>query len=96
MKTNTCKTCNHWKAGQRELNYWPTIGFCLNPKFSFNVSTGRLIGVVDLSNEKDESVTGNPAHDFETMPSYSNIKRSRYLLATESNFGCNFHQGGGK
>ena len=33
-QVKTCKTCEHFKGGQRELNYWKTTGFCTNEKFS--------------------------------------------------------------
>lgn len=87
---NKCKNCTHWKNRQRELNYWDSTGFCLNPKFNFNTNDGRLIGVVDLDNIRNRTkVIGNCSHDFETGQ-YGNINHSRYLLATEEEFGCNY------
>lgn len=92
-KASTCKTCKHWHNKQRDLNYWKTTGFCLNGKFSFNSSRGRLIGVVDLLNQKDKiKVSGNPSHDFETKSDNYVVNPSRYLLQTEEDFGCIFHE----
>lgn len=91
MKTNTCKTCIHFKANQRELNYFSDTGFCVNEKFKFNTSIGRLIGVLDKNNLK--SVSGNPSHDFEVLTYGSErIHQSRYLLQVSEDFGCIYHQ----
>lgn len=91
MKINKCKSCVHFKNGQRELNYWSTTGFCVNPKFKFNTIDGRLIGVYDKCNEKDKKqITGNPSHDFETISNHK-LSESRYLLQVEENFGCIYH-----
>lgn len=87
--TNTCKNCIHFKKSQRELNYWDTIGFCVNPKFEFNTIEGRLIGVLDRENIKD--VEGNCSHDFET----ANVRvktKSIYSLAVSEDFGCIFRE----
>ncbi len=92
-KINKCATCQHFKSGQRELNYWDTTGFCVNDKFSFNTNDGRLIGVYDSENEKDiTKVTGNPSHDIETLDFRHSIKKSRYKLQVTEDFGCIFHQ----
>lgn len=87
-----CKTCKHWKNKQATLSYWEHFGFCINPKFNFNTNDGRLIGVIDLQNLKDRlKVSGNCSHDFETG-SEGQIHASRYILTTEEEFGCNFHE----
>lgn len=88
-----CKNCVHWHNKQRELNYSGFTGFCLNGKNRFNVQDGRTVGVVDLGNQKDRSrVTGNPSHDFEGIESFGKIHDSRYLLATNRDFGCVMHE----
>ncbi len=90
---NKCKTCKHFKSGQRELNYWDNTGFCINENLSFNTRTGRLIGVFDKENQRDISkITGNPSHDFETTcDAPICVKQSRYCLQVEEDFGCIFH-----
>ena len=77
----TCKTCEHFKCGQRELNYWEGAGFCTNGKFRFNTIVGRLIGVYDKENAKDnQRITGNTSHDIETMSEGPfKINESRYI-----------------
>jgi hypothetical protein len=85
---NTCKSCAHWKNKQMLLNYCQHTGFCVNPEFTFNTNVGRLIGVVDERNLRDRAkVSGNAAHDFETVKAVSN-----YHLQTEENFGCVYHR----
>lgn len=87
-----CKTCIHWYNKQRYLNYDPNSGSCLNPKFRFNTVDGRLLGVIDMNNRKDQTkVTGNPAHDVESGE-HLNVNFSQYLLATSEDFGCIFHK----
>jgi len=89
-KKNLCKNCIHWNNRQRLLNYSENDGACLNRQFAFNISVGRLVGVVDTGNLKDQQkVSGNPSHDFETG-SHMNIQFSRYILQTNENFGCNY------
>jgi len=97
-KLNTCKTCEHFKCNQRELNYWKSTGFCTNDKFRFTTQLGRLIGVYDKQNLKDtQQVTGNPSHNIETV-SHSPIKimDSRYCLQVSEDFGCIYHECDGK
>ena len=92
---NNCENCNHWKNGQRLLNYSKYNGFCINPKFKFNIKTGRLIGVVDIENLRDRGkVTGNPANDIETKNKMGQlgVTPSKYLLQTAEIFGCNFYE----
>lgn len=88
-----CKSCKHWQNKQRQLSYWESTGFCINPKFKFDGhASGRLIGVMDLANQKDRvEVSGNCSHDIETG-TFGQIIPSRYLLVTEGEFGCNFHE----
>lgn len=90
---NKCKTCSHWKNQQMLLNYCKSTGFCINPRFGFNTSDGRLIGVVDTHNLRDRvEVPGNPSNDFEVVNNERvGIKPSRYLLQTEEEFGCIFY-----
>lgn len=91
-----CNTCTHWKNKQRLLNYWSTTGVCTNSKFKFDTVDGRLIGVIDTENLRNQQkIIGNPAHDFETVHNYA-PSFSRYLLVTEESFGCNFHTAKGK
>ena len=94
-KVSKCSTCHWWKNKQMFLNYRDETGFCINPKFLFNSTDGRLIGVVDTQNLRDRTkITGNPSNDFEVIDnSYAlaSIKPSRYLLQTEEEFGCIFH-----
>lgn len=93
MKTNKCKTCKHFKAGQRELNYREHSGFCTNDAFKFNIEKGRLIGVYDRENKKDIiKVSGNPSHDIETISMINNLNPSRYSLQVEDEFGCIYHE----
>ena len=74
------------------LNYYDGTGFCINPKFKFNTKDGRLIGVVDTANLIDRTkVTGVCSNDFETMIPMS-VQPSRYLLQTDGQFGCLFHE----
>lgn len=89
-----CKNCKHWKNNQRMLNYHSHIGFCLNPIILFSVNGGRIVGVIDESNMKDQSkVNGNPSHDFEAIDINSGtIQQSRYKLQTDKHFGCNLFQ----
>jgi hypothetical protein len=90
-KTIRCKTCIHFKPNQRELNYFSSSGFCVNPKFRFNTVDGRLIGVYDKENQKDtKKVKGNPSHDIETVE--FNVHESRYLLAVTEDFGCIYYE----
>lgn len=91
---NSCKNCIHWKNHQRLLNYHETAGFCLNGRFHFNTNDGRMIGVVDTQNLRNQSeVTGHPAHDVETLKENQfDVNFSRYLLATEEDFGCKFFE----
>ena len=85
-----CKTCRHWKNHQSELNYSEHTGFCVNEKFKFNTTIGRLIGVIDRQNTK--SVSGNPSHDIEVVKEHSfELAKSRYALQTEEEFGCIYH-----
>ena len=93
-KDNKCKSCKHWYNKQRDLNYLDDIGFCLNKKFQFNTDDGRLVGVVDLANQKDKGkVSGECSHDIETKDRFvGGIAQSRYLLQTHHHFGCNFHE----
>lgn len=93
-KEKTCKTCEHFKCNQRELNYWKSTGFCTNGRFKFNTADGRLIGVYDKENLKDtQKITGNPAHNIETV-SFTPVKidESRYCLQVSNCFGCIFHE----
>lgn len=88
-----CKNCIHFKNGQRELNYWGDTGFCTSPDMNFNTNDGRLVGVVDRGNVRDQAkVSGNPSHDFESRGP-GNVKHSRYSLAVSANFGCILHIG---
>jgi len=87
-KENTCKTCKHWKNEQRDLNYYDEIGFCINPKFKFETTNGRMVGIFDTENKTN--VIGNPAHDFESKS--TNVNKSQYLLQTSVLFGCNYHK----
>lgn len=82
---NLCKNCLHWKNEQRDLNYYGEIGFCLNSKFKFETRLGRLVGIWDTENIK--AVEGNPTFDFESKD--MRITKSRYLLQTREDFGCN-------
>ena len=92
----TCRNCIHWENNQRLLNYWDSLGFCVNPDFSFGGrrTDGRMVGVIDLKNEKPRNqITGNPAHDFESIDRLTNETAiSRYLLQTDENFGCVFFE----
>jgi len=83
-----CKGCKYWKNKQRLLNYSDDNGFCINPAHTFNTTDGRLIGVVDIGNQKDRiKVSGNPSHDFESVKEMRTTS-SRYLLQTNEEFGC--------
>ncbi len=93
-QVKTCKTCEHFKGGQRELNYWKTTGFCTNEKFKFNTIDGRLVGVYDKENLRDIQVTtGNPAHNIEVLgKTPCKINESRYCLQVSEKFGCIYHE----
>jgi hypothetical protein len=53
-----------------------------------------MVGVVDTQNLRNQTeVTGHPAHDVETLKENQfDVNFSRYLLATEEDFGCNFFE----
>ena len=88
-----CKSCCHFKNAQRELNYHNDIGFCVNDKFTFDTSKGRIVGVYDKNNVKDVNVvSGNPSHDIESIQSFLKIKQSKYLLQVSEDFGCIYHE----
>ncbi len=93
-----CTTCKHWYNNQRLLNYSEDNGFCLNPNFKFSINVGRIVGIIDMGNIKDQiKVSGNPSHDIETKeefgsPGYGKMNFERYLLQTNSYFGCIFHK----
>jgi hypothetical protein len=93
MKTDKkCVTCKHWYNKQRLLNYHKDNGVCLNPKFKFNTIDGRLVGVLDIGNVQDQNkITGNPSHDIETATNFK-LDFSKYLLQTNEEFGCIFHE----
>lgn len=92
-KPKLCKTCHHWRNEQRLLNYSKSNGVCLNPVFKFNTANGRLIGVLDVQNIRDqEVVSGVCSHNVETMAITGPIAFSRYLLQTNENFGCIYHE----
>lgn len=87
-----CANCAHWNNAQRLLNYSKDNGICINPKFNFNIKDGRLIGVIDVGNQRDRGkITGNPSHDIETKPK-GGVLPSRYLLQTNEVFGCIFFE----
>lgn len=89
---NKCKTCKFYTPTQSELNYINYVGFCINPTFKFNTTSGRIVGVYDRKNEKSrETVPGNPSHDFESKEGLK-IFNSRYSLQVSDDFGCIFHE----
>lgn len=91
-QSDTCKTCEHFKSCQRELNYWDSTGFCTNEKFRFDTSKGRLIGVYDKLNPKDIQQTTGTSHDIEVAgTSPIRVIESRYCLQVSENFGCIYH-----
>ena len=90
--SKTCKGCKHWKNQQRLINYYDSIGFCVNKDMNFNIEVGRLAGVTDTENLKDRSkVSGNCSRDFESNK-MSGVKESRYIFTTDENFGCILHE----
>lgn len=93
-QVKTCKTCEHFKCNQRELNYWKHTGFCTNDRFKFNTVDGRLIGVYDKENLRNtQQITGNPAHNIETISnSPYKVSDSRYCLQVSDGFGCIYHE----
>ncbi len=89
----TCKTCVHYCPRQRDLNYADDTGVCIAPHLGFNITDGRIVGVLDTENQKDRvKVSGNPAHDFEHKERPLQIKHSKYLLQVSDEFGCVKHE----
>ena len=88
-----CKTCIYYKPVQRELNYCHDIGFCMNPKFKFSITAGRIIGVFDKRNRRNHrEIIGNPSHDFEVRENTPiRLSESRYVLQVSKDFGCIYH-----
>lgn len=86
---NKCKTCQHWKNQQAELEYSKFYGICTGAWLEFN--SGRGSDVVVLDRENRQSTKHMGVQRFESQKDVvpiGSVTKSRYCFVTNEEFGC--------
>ena len=77
---------------QAELDYSQTYGICTIHKHNFKVDQDGDVVVLDRQNRSDKLMGVQRFESRSNEVPIGNVTKSRYLLVTEEEYGCIYHQ----
>ena len=92
MKPIICKTCQHWRTRQAELDYNQFIGICTCYAWKFSIDRYDDVMVLDRHNISNNT---RHTHQFESQKNevpFGEVDKSRYCLVTSEEFSCKHHK----
>jgi hypothetical protein len=90
---NICKTCDHWKNQQAELDYSKHYGICTCFKWKFTTTNDADCLLLDRGNRTEKLMGVNRFENQNNRIPFGTPEKSRYCFVTEEMFGCiNYHK----